>query len=164
MNLIAAVDRHWGIGYKNKLLVSIPQDQKMFREETTGKVIVLGRKTLETFPNGLPLKNRTNIILTSNTNFKVKDAIIVHSIEELLEELKLYPSEDIYIIGGESVYKQMLPYCDTAHITKIDYNYEADAYLPNLDQMPEWSITGDSEEQTYFNIEYVFLRYERNKI
>lgn len=164
MNLIAAVDRHWGIGYKNKLLVSIPQDQKMFREETTGKVIVLGRKTLETFPNGLPLKNRTNIILTSNTNFKVKDAIIVHSLEELLEELKLYPSEDIYIIGGESVYKQMLPYCDTAHITKIDYNYEADAYLPNLDQMPEWSITGDSEEQTYFNIEYVFLRYERNKI
>ena len=164
MNLIAAVDNHWGIGYKNKLLVSIPQDQKMFREETTGKVIVLGRKTLETFPNGLPLKNRTNIILTSNTNFKVKDAIIVHSLEELLEELKLYPSEDIYIIGGESVYKQMLPYCDTAHITKIDYNYEADAYLPNLDQMPEWSITGDSEEQTYFNIEYVFLRYERNKI
>jgi dihydrofolate reductase len=164
MNLIAAVDNHWGIGYKNKLLVSIPQDQKMFREETTGKVIVLGRKTLETFPNGLPLKNRTNIILTSNTNFKVKDAIIVHSIEELLEELKLYPSEDIYIIGGESVYKQMLPYCDTAHITKIDFNYEADAYLPNLDQMPEWSITGDSEEQTYFNIEYVFLRYERNKI
>jgi len=164
MNLIAAVDNHWGIGYKNKLLVSIPQDQKMFREETTGKVIVLGRKTLETFPNGLPLKNRTNIILTSNTNFKVKDAITVHSIEELLEELKLYPSEDIYIIGGESVYKQMLPYCDTAHITKIDFNYEADAYLPNLDQMPEWSITGDSEEQTYFNIEYIFLRYERNKI
>ena len=117
MNIIAAVDNHWAIGYKNQLLVKIPSDQKMFREETTGKVVVLGRKTLETFPNGLPLKNRTNIILSTDQNYKVKDAIVVHSVEALLEELKQYPSEDVYIIGGESIYKQLLPYCDTAHIT-----------------------------------------------
>ena len=103
MNLIVAVDNNWAIGNKNQLLVRIPNDHKHFREETTGKVVVLGRKTLETFPQGLPLKNRTNIILSKDRNYQVKDAIVVHSIEELLEELKNYNDEDIYIIGGDSV-------------------------------------------------------------
>ena len=161
MNLIVAVDENWAIGNKNELLVSIPADHKFFRQETTGKVVVLGRKTLETFPQGLPLKNRTNIILSSNPNFKVKDAIVVHSTEELLEELKKYNEEDIYIIGGESVYRQMLPYCDVAHVTKIDRAYEADAYFPNLDEMEEWQITADSDEQGYFDITYHFLKYEK---
>ena len=161
MNLIVAVDENWAIGNKNSLLVSIPNDQKFFRQETTGKVIVLGRKTLETFPGGLPLKNRTNIILTSDPNYQVKDAIIVHSIKELLEELKKYSSDDIYIVGGSSVYEQMLPYCDVAHVTKIDHAYVADSYFPNLDELPEWKITADSEEQTYLDLEYVFYRYER---
>lgn len=88
MNIIVAADKNWAIGKDNKLLVSIPADMKMFRQETTGKVVVMGRKTLESFPNGLPLKNRTNIVLTGNKNYKVKDAIIVHTIEELLEEIK----------------------------------------------------------------------------
>ena len=86
---------------------------------------------------------------------------MVHSVEELLEEVKQYPSEDVYVIGGESIYRQLLPYCNVAHITKINYDYDADAYFPNLDELPEWRITGDSEEQTYFDIEYEFLRYER---
>ncbi|MGN0376998.1 MAG: dihydrofolate reductase [Suilimivivens sp.] len=163
MNLIVAVDENWAIGNKNELLVSIPADHKFFRQETTGKVVVLGRKTLETFPQGLPLKNRTNIILSSNPNYKVKDAIVVHNEEELMEELKKYPEEDIYIIGGESVYRQMLPYCDVAHVTKIDRAYEADAYFPNLDMLPEWEITADSDEQVYFDITYHFVKYERTK-
>lgn len=161
MNLIAAVDKNWAIGKDNQLLVRIPMDQKFFRETTTGKVVVMGRKTLESFPNGLPLKNRTNIVLTTNPNYKVKDAIIVHSIEELHEELKNYDSEDIYVIGGEKIYKQLLDECDTAHITKINYTYDADAYFPNLDEKPEWVITGDSEEQTYFDLEFFFYRYEK---
>ena len=161
MNLIVAVDINWAIGNKNQLLVRIPNDHKHFREETTGKVVVLGRKTLETFPQGLPLKNRTNIILSKDRNYQVKDAIVVHSIEELLEELKKYADEDIYIIGGDSVYKQMLPYCDVAHVTKIDHEYEADAYFPNLDKDEEWEIVADSEEQTYFDIAYQFLKYVR---
>lgn len=161
MNLIVAVDNNWAIGNKNQLLVRIPNDHKHFREETTGKVVVLGRKTLETFPQGLPLKNRTNIILSKDRNYQVKDAIVVHSIEELLEELKKYADEDIYIIGGDSVYKQMLPYCDVAHVTKIDHEYEADAYFPNLDKDEEWEIVADSEEQTYFDIAYQFLKYVR---
>ena len=125
MNIIVAVDKNWAIGKDNKLLVSIPADMKMFRQETTGKVVVMGRKTLESFPNGLPLKNRTNIVLTGNKDYNVKDAIIVHTVEELLEEIKKYPSEEVYCIGGDSVYKQLLPYCDTAHVTKIDFAYEA---------------------------------------
>ena len=156
-------DKNWAIGKDNKLLVSIPADMKMFRQETTGKVVVMGRKTLESFPNGLPLKNRTNIVLTGNKNYKVKDAIIVHTIEELLEEIKKYPSEEVYCIGGDSVYKQLLPYCDTAHVTKIDFGYEADSYFPNLDGMPEWKITAESDEQTYFDLEYSFVKYERVK-
>ena len=161
MNLIAAVDKNWAIGNKGQLLVRIPADQRMFRQETLDKVIVYGRKTLETFPLAQPLDRRVNIVLSSNPDYKVKNAVVVHNMDELMKELEGYPSEDIYIIGGESVYRQMLPYCDTAHITKIDYNYQADAYFPNLDEDPDWEITADSDEQTYFDLAYTFVRYER---
>ena len=144
MNIIVAVDKNWAIGKDNRLLVSIPADMKMFRQETTGKVCVMGRRTLESFPNGLPLKNRTNIVLTGNKDYHVKDAIVLHTVEEVLEEIKKYPSEDVYCIGGDSIYQQFLPYCDTAHVTKIDFAYEADRYFPNLDEMPEWQITARS--------------------
>lgn len=163
MNCIVAVDENWAIGYKNELLVRIPADHKFFRQETTGKVVVLGRKTLETFPQQRPLPNRTNIILSTKKDYQVKDAIVVHSIDELMEELKQYDTKDVYIIGGDSVYKQMLPYCDTAHITKIDHAYQADTYFPNLDEMEEWEITADSDEQVYFDLTYHFLKYERKK-
>lgn len=161
MNMIVAVDANWAIGNKGELLIRIPADHKMFRQETTGKVVVLGRKTLETFPNGLPLPNRTNIILSSNQNYTVKDAIIVHSVEELLKVLEQYDTKEVYIIGGETVYRQMLPYADTIHVTKIDREYEADAFFPNLDQDSQWQITAESEEQTYFDTTYAFMKYER---
>lgn len=163
MNIIVAVDQNWAIGCNNKLLVSIPSDMKFFRETTSGKVVVMGRKTLESFPGGRPLKNRTNIVLTRNPGYQVKGATVVHTLEELLEELKSYPSEDIYVIGGDSIYHLMLPYCDMAHVTKIHHAYEADSYFPNLDQLPEWEIAADSEEQTYFDLEYHFLMYRRKK-
>lgn len=163
MNLIAAVDKNWAIGKDNGLLVSIPADMKFFRETTTGKVVIMGRKTLESFPNGLPLKNRVNIVLTTDHSYQVKDAVIVHSKEELEEELQKYNSEDIYVIGGESVYRLLLDACDTAHITKIDYAYEADAFFPNLDENPDWEIVADSEEQTYFDLEFYFLKYQKVK-
>ena len=142
MKAIAAADKNWGIGYKNRLLVSIPSDMKFFRQTTTGKVVVMGRKTLESFPNGMPLKNRTNIVLTSNRNYQVKDAVLVHSEEELLEELKK---------------------CDTALVTKIDHAFQADAYFPDLDAMDDWEMTEESEEQTCFDLEFCFTKYERKK-
>lgn len=163
MNAVVAVDKNWAIGNRGKLLVSIPNDMKRFRQITTGKIVVLGRKTLDTFPQKQPLKNRTNIILTRDMDYKVSDAIIVHSIDELLEELKKYPTEDVYIIGGDSVYAQMLPYCDTVYATNIEHSYEADTYFPNLDKLDEWSVAEESEEQTYFDLEYVFRTYKKNK-
>ena len=161
MNLIVAVDKNWAIGNHNKLLVSIPADMKFFRETTMNKVVVMGRKTLESFPNGLPLKKRINIVLTRDKNYQVKDAIVLHTVEEVLEELKKYNEEEIYIIGGESIYRQFLPYCKVTHVTKVNHAYEADTYFPNLDEKDEWVVTGVSEEQTYFDLEYEFVRYER---
>ena len=163
MKMIVAVDKNWGIGKNNDLLVSIPADMKMFRTETSGKVVVMGRKTLESFPGGLPLNNRTNIVLSGNPDYHVKGAIVVHSLQELLEEIKKYPKDQVYCIGGDSVYKMLLPYCDTAQVTKIDFAYEADRYFPNLDEMPQWQVAAESEEQTYFDLEYHFVRYERCK-
>lgn len=160
MQLIVAVDNNWAIGNNNNLLVSIPEDHKFFRQTTMGHVVVLGRKTLAGFPNGLPLKGRTNIIVTHDPDFEAKDAIVVHSKEELLSKLSEYDSDDVFIIGGESIYNMMYEYCDTAHVTKINYSYQADKYFPNLDEMDNWEITGDSDEQTYFDLEYYFYRYE----
>ncbi len=161
MNLIVAADRNWGIGNKGDLLVRIPADHKMFRQETVGKVVVLGRKTMDTFPGGRPLKDRTNIVLTRNPSYQNGDAVIVHSVKELLETLKAYDSDDVYIIGGTSVYEQLLPYCDTVYVTKIDFAYQADTFFPNLDESSEWERAYEREEQTCFDIEFTFRRYER---
>ena len=161
MNCIVAVDQNWAIGKDNKLLVSIPADMKFFRETTAGGVVIYGRKTLESFPGAQPLKNRINIVITRNKDYNVKGATVVHSIDEALKAAEAYNSEDVYVIGGDSIYKQMLPYCDVAIVTKIDYAYEADTYFPNLDEDDEWEMTAASEEQTYFDLEYAFTRYER---
>ena len=144
MNLIVAADKNWAIGKNGKLLVSIPEDQRLFREETIGKVIVMGRKTMESLPGGQPLYGRTNV-------------------DEALELLKDVPTDDIFIIGGAEIYEQFLPYCNTAHVTWIDYAYEADTYFVNLEKDSGWELTAESDEQTYFNICYEFRRYERKQ-
>ena len=159
MHLIVAVDKNWAIGKNNKLMWSIPADMKYFRETTKGNIVIMGRKTLESFPQSQPLKNRVNIVITNNKDYKVKDAV-VHSIEEALEEAKKYEGIP-YVIGGESIYRAMLPYCDTALITKIDHAFDADTYFPNLDEDEEWKMTKISEEQTCFDLEYYFTVYER---
>lgn len=163
MNLIAAVDQNWGIGFENKLLVSIPDDMKFFRDVTMGKVVVMGRKTFESFPGGGALKGRTNIVMTCNCEFSRDGVLCVNNREELMKELEKYESKDVYIIGGESVYRELLPFCQTAYITKINYAYQADAHFPNLDKEEGWEITAKSEEQTYFNLEYFFYKYEKKQ-
>ena len=163
MNLIVAADKNWAIGKNGKLLVSIPEDQRLFREETIGKGIVMGRKTMESLPGGQPLYGRTNIVLSRNPDYRKKGAKVVHSVDEALELLKDVPTDDIFIIGGAEIYEQFLPYCDTAHVTWIDYAYEADTYFVNLEKDPGWELTAESDEQTYFNICYEFRRYERKQ-
>ncbi len=148
MKIIVAVDSNWAIGNKGDLLVSIPEDHKRFRKETVGKVVVYGRKTLETFPSG-------------NPNLSVRGAEVCHSIDELLGRIKEFNPDDVYIIGGASVYRQMLPYTDTCIVTKLDRAYAADAYFPNLDEDPDWEITEESDEQVYFDTTYEFVTYKR---
>lgn len=161
MNMIVAVDNNFAIGYQGRLLVQIPLDQQFFREMTKGKVIVYGRRTLATFPNGVPLASRVNIILSENKDYNVRGAVCLHSLEEALEYLKQYKSEDIFIVGGESIYRQFLPYCDTIHLTKIDYEYKADAHFPDISKSLEWEMVEDSDEQTYFDVEYYFQKFVR---
>ncbi len=163
MNLIAAVDKHWAIGSRGQQLVNIPQDQKLFRDRTLGKVIVMGRKTLKSLPGGQPLYGRTNVVLTRDPECRVKGAVVCHSLEEVLKFLESYESGDIYIIGGDSVYEQFLPYCDLAYVTYIDFAYEADTWFPNLDRDPEWTMTEESDEQTYFDLCYTYRTYRRNE-
>lgn len=162
MQIIAAVDRHWAIGRKGQMLVAIPADQKLFRQETLGKVVVMGRKTLEALPGKRPLDGRTNLVLTRDKNFTVKGADVVHSMEEALSELSRYRDGDIFIIGGQSIYEQFLPYCTEAHITFIDYEYQADTYMVNLEK-EGWKVADVSDEQTYFDLCYEFRRYVRTQ-
>lgn len=161
MKLIAAVDKNWGIGKNNRLLVSIPEDMQLFRQETAGKAVIMGRKTFESLKDRSPLYGRENFVLTRNSSFDAKGAKVCSSVAEVLEAVSGFADEDIYVIGGGQVYEQFLPYCSEAHITKIDYAYDADTFIPNLDISDEWKITAESEEKTYFDIVYEFVRYER---
>ncbi|WP_026508357.1 dihydrofolate reductase [Butyrivibrio sp. MC2013] len=166
MKAIVLTDNNWAIGNKGQLLVTIPADHKMFRNETKDKVVILGRKTLATFPGGLPLAGRTNIILSRNPDFKVRstetaEAIMASSIEDAIEKASAFDTNDIYVIGGEMIYRQMLPYVDTCIITRVDREYEADAFFPNLEEDPEWMMAEESEEQYYFDNCYTFQRWVR---
>ncbi len=166
MKAIVAVDRNWGIGLKGKLLVQIPADQKFFRNTTKGHIVVMGRKTLESFPGGDPLKDRINIVMTHG-GYRLPEGVIeAHGIDELEEILSRYEGEEVYCIGGAKVYKELLPLCDECIVTKIDESFEADAFFPDLDNDPEWELVRDGsegEEQTYFDLIYHFLRYKRKK-
>ena len=166
MKAIVAVDRNWGIGLKGRLLVQIPADQKFFRETTTGQVVVMGRKTLESFPNGAPLKDRVNVVLTRGGTRLPEGVEEVHGIDELKDLLTRYKDREIYCIGGAEVYRQLLPMCDECLVTRIDESYEADAFFPDLDEDPEWELIRDGseeEEQTYFDVIYHFLRYRKKR-
>ncbi len=163
MKAIVAVDSNWAIGNKGQLLVSIPADQKNFRALTTGNTIVYGRKTLETFPQQVVLPNRRNIILSTREDYSVKNAEVAHSKEELFELVKNEDSDNVFIIGGSSVYKEFIDDCDTAIVTFIDKEYQADSYFPNLDKDDAWELVDESDEQVYFDITYTYRTYKRKK-
>lgn len=163
MNMIVCADSRWGIGNKGELLVRIPADQRMFREHTMGKVVFGGRKTMESLPGKMPLQGRKNIVLTSKKDYSFGDAVVVHTMEEAFSELRKYAEDKIYIIGGGKVYQEFLPYCSRVYVTKVEYQYEADTFFPNLDQSDEWVMTHDSEEQTYYDLEYFFTIYQHKK-
>ena len=161
MNLIAAVDRNWAIGLENRLLNSIPEDMKFFRTTTMGKTVIMGRKTLESFPGAKPLKNRRNIVITKDAAYEKEGVVIVHSVEEALAAAADTPGDEVYVIGGESIYRQMLPYCDRAYITFMDHAFEADTWFPDLSADPDWVLFSESQRREHEGIEYLFRVYQR---
>ena len=158
MKLIVAADKNWAIGKDNDLLCHLPGDLKYFKEKTTGKTVVMGRKTLESLPGGKPLPNRTNIVLTRDASFQKEGCIILNSIEELLEK---YQEEDLMVMGGAEIYTKLLPYCDTCYITEIDKEFEADKYIPNLQESPDFEKVWESDVQEEKGITYRFTEYKR---
>ena len=159
---MAAADLNWVIGKDDRPLVTIPADRQLFLKETAGRVVVTGRKTLEALPGGQPFAGRTHVVLTRDLSYKKKGAVICHSLEEALQVLSQYDSDDIFIAGGESIYRQFLPWCTTAHITRIDYKYDGNRVLPDLEQ-EGFVLTRESEEQTYFDLCYSFQEYTARK-
>ena len=147
MKLIVAVDREWGIGYRGELLARVRADLLHFQRLTTGKIVVLGSNTLSTFPGGRVLKNRTNLVLNPDVKYQPEGAVVVHNLDELFETLRAYPSDDVFVIGGASVYRQLLPYCDTAYVTRFDRSFEKDACFPDLYADGSWVLTevGDTQ-------------------
>ena len=164
MNIIVAVDENWAIGYKNDLLIKISEDMKYFKKKTMGNIVVMGRKTFESLPEQKPLKNRTNIILTKNIDFIVADisdfqTIICYNVEEVLN-IANSSEKEVFVIGGEMIYKLFLPYCKKAYITKIYHKFKADKFLPDFVNSPEWKLSEESEIfETNEGIKYQFLVY-----
>lgn len=161
MNLIVAVDEKWGIGKDGDLLHPISADLKYFRQKTTGNVLVMGRKTLESFPNKKPLPNRVNIVLTKNKDYAAEGVVLCHSIEELPEVLKNYEDKEIFVAGGGTIYEQMLPLCKTAYVTKICETYEADTVFPDLDAHPDWELAEKGELQEENGVKFSFDIYRK---
>ena len=161
MNLIVAVDKNWGIGKDNHLLASLPGDMKYFKEQTMGKVVVMGRKTYESIPGGKGLPKRTNIVMTSNADYSAEGAIVVHNEQELFNEIKKHDAEDVFLIGGASLYNKYYKICDKLYITKIDADLGADTFIINIDEDSSFEIISESESQSDNGIEYKFLIYER---
>lgn len=160
MKIILAADNNWGIGKDNDLLTHIPSDLKYFKEKTLGKVVVMGRKTLESLPGQKPLPGRINIVLSSDKEYTA-ECMVCHSHEELFKELEKYDTNDIYIIGGAKVYADMLEKCDTYFITKIFKSFDADRYFENLDKRQDIELVCESDKQEYKGIEYKFTEYRR---
>ncbi len=159
MIAIAAVDRNWAIGNKGQLLISLPEDQKgVFKKYTAGHTVVFGRKTLETFPGQRLLPNRVNVIMSRNFDYEKEGAVILHSVDEL-EDFLAFTADDVYLIGGASMYNSLIGLCDKAIITSIRAEYEADCYFPNLDEDPAWELTEEeppvmSEKGVEFSVKH----------
>lgn len=170
MKLVVAVDNNWGIGYKGELLARVRADLRYFQSLTKGFNVILGSKTLATFPGGRVLKDRTNFVLSRNPDYAPEGAVVVRSVDDLLEKIKDIPTDEVFVIGGANVYNQLLPFCDTAYVTKFQKSFECDAFFANLDDSDEWELVNVGEEQktnpetdTEEDMSFCFNVYKRVK-
>lgn len=170
MNLVVAVDREWGIGNKGKLLAHVREDLRNFAKLTAGMVIIYGSKTLQSFPEGKPLRNRINIVVSRNPELEVPGALVAHSEEEVLEMAREYDDEYVFVIGGGQIYRMLLPYCDCCYVTKFDKSFEKDTFMLDLDENPDWQLVFRSptfktceETDSEKDMNYYFTKYRRIK-
>jgi dihydrofolate reductase len=159
MKAILSVDLNWGIGKEGKLLQRVPEDMKFFVQKTVGKVVVMGRGTFESLPGQQPLKDRVNIVLSKSGQFDCEGLIVCRSMEELFQKLGSYASGDIFVIGGESVYTQLLPYCSEAYVTRFEKEFDADRHFPNLDRLENWMLVSKSDQSNYKGMNFRYLKY-----
>ena len=171
MKLVVAVDKEWGIGYKGELLARVRADLRYFQSLTKGNVVVLGSKTLATFPGGKVLKDRTNLVFSRNPSYSPDGAIVIASLDELFEKLKDFKDDSVFVIGGSQIYSLLLPYCDTAYVTKFNKSFEKDAYFENLDDSSEWELVSEGEPQitdpatdTEPSMSFTFCTYRRKTV
>lgn len=162
MNIIAAADKNWGIGYKGNLLTHIKEDMLFFKEKTINKAVIMGKETFLSLPGQKPLPDRKNFVLTTNKYFKAEGAEVCSSIEEALSKAKEnFKDEDIFFIGGERVYRESEKFCDTAYITKIDKEFEADRFLNNYDENDSWVIKEEEMIKTEKGLYITFTTYKK---
>lgn len=162
MNLIASADENWGIGCQGKLLCHVPADMRWFKEHTTGKIVVMGRVTLESLPKGRPLADRVNIVLSNDPGFFAEGCLVVCTLNDLFRKTACYADDEVFIIGGASVYNLLLPYCSKAYITKYYCKFPADRFLPDLDGLANWHLVYTSTDHWYEGMRYTFCIYENN--
>lgn len=160
MNFIVVVDENYGIGCEGKLLTHLPGDLKYFKEKTMNKVVVMGRKTLESLPGGKPLPYRTTVVLTHELGFSCEGVKVVHSLEALFALCKSYKDENVFIAGGAEIYHQLIPHCHYGYITKIQATLKADTYLDPIEQLPNWKKTWESELKEHKGMTFTFSKYE----
>ncbi len=162
MDIVVAVDKNWGIGYKGTQTVVIPDDRKHFRDITRHGTVIVGRRTMADFPDGRPLKGRRNIVLSWEENIVIQGAEVAHSVDEAL--VAVGDDERVFVVGGESIYRAFLPLCDRAFVTKMDASPLADAFFPDLDKLPGWSLESAGEQLDYNGITYQFLTYVHARV
>ena len=163
MKAILHADRNWGIGKNNALMFRIPADMKFFKETTVGNVVVMGSNTLKSFPGGKPLKDRINIVLYPEGE-KREDCIIVNTLEQLFSEIKKYPADKVFVIGGQMMYRTLLPYCEEVYVTKVNAEGEADAFFENLDENKDFSLIKESDNVETNGYLIKFTVYRNNCI
>ena len=167
MKSIVAVDEKWGIGRRNGLLFDIKADMRHFVQHTRGKTVVMGSNTLLSLPGGMPLKNRVNIVLNpegDERDAQTKGYILTRSVPELLKKVSEYPADDVYVVGGAMLYRTLLPYCDEAIVTKVRADGDAEVFYENLDKLPEWSLSEESEPVEDSGYALTFCTYRNSSV
>lgn len=161
MNAIVSVDLGWGIGRNNDLLFHVPEDMRFFKSMTIGKVVVMGEKTFYSLPNQQPLKDRVNIVLSDKQDLRIQGVTICNSLDALLEEIRKYDTNDVFVIGGQMVYELLLPHCSTAYVTQFYTEAQADKHFPNLSKNSEWKLVESSAPVQSGGHIFTFDKYEK---